>query len=132
MDPLLVQLGIGVASNAIYDFVQLKIASKTLTEKELANELTAFLHIEGQIIKAERIISFLAQNGDILIKKTSIKSNDSIVLASSNKTTLTLGDNSVSQTPSTSIEAGDGARIIIQGGAQVRQDDKDGSIRFIS
>lgn len=133
MEQLLLQLGIGVGSNAVYDIVKLFLnnaADKgTSSSDDLRKELVSRLSLIGQEVKADKIISFLAENGDIEISNTKIVSNKSILMNSNNESSLTFGDNSTSSTPGTQIQSGSGAFIKIQGNAAIQQDEQ-GNISF--
>lgn len=132
MDQLLIQLGINLTSNAIYDIVKNYFASTVQpTSDGLKDRLVSELRIDNANIKAESIIEFLARNGDISIQGTSIYSAKAIHMQSSKNTTLSFGNNSVSATDNTRIEAGHGAQIISSGGAGIRQNE-DGSISFFT
>lgn len=100
-----------------------------IQKEALKNKLVSFLNIQGAEVKAEKIIDFLASNGDIMIEGSSIYANQSISMFSQQNTTLIFGNNSVSATDKTKIEAGHGAFIQAQGGAGIKQNE-DGSISF--
>lgn len=132
MEQLLLQLGLGVTSNAIYDFLKNFFAKTTKVDKtHLQNDLASFLNIQNATVVADKIITFLAQNGDIRIEGTYVYANNSIFMVSSKNTRFTLGNKSSTVTKNTKIDVGKGAFIQGQGGAGVRQNE-DGSISFFS
>lgn len=132
MEQLLLSLGLNIASNAIYDFLKTTFSeNKTLNENELKNKLSSHLNIQNSSIVADKIIEFLAKNGDIRIEGTNIYANDSISILSSKDTKFIFGNNSSSATKNTRIDAGHGAFIQGQGGAGIKQTE-DGSISFFA
>lgn len=132
MEQLLLSLGLNIASNAIYDFLKTTFSeNKTLNENELKNKLSSHLNIQNSSIVADKIIEFLAKNGDIRIEGTNIYANDSISILSSKDTKFIFGNNSSSATKNTRIDAGHGAFIQGQGGAGMKQNE-DGSISFFA
>lgn len=128
MEGLLASLGINIASNAIYDFVKNRIAAG-VTITQLNEDLASFLNVEGQDVKAQRVISFMATHGHLRIENSRVYSGQSIVMGSAGSSSFEFGNNSTSTTPTTQIEAGPGAYITGNGNAQIRQND-DGSISF--
>lgn len=132
MDPLteiLIPFGVNIASNVIYDFFKGQFASSRAVDRTtLKTGLVAFLNVENADVVAETIIDFLAQNGDIGIRGSRIFAKKSIFYGSQVGTKFSL-EGSTSQTDKTRIIAGRDARIVGQGGAQVRQNE-DGSITF--
>ena len=132
MEQLLLQLGIGITSNAVYDFLKnFFTANPQASRTQLENALIPFLNIQNANIVADKIINFLAENGDIRIEGTSIFANDSISMFSTKNTKFTFGNNSSSTTKNTKIDAGNGAFIQGQGGAGIKQNE-DGSISFFT
>lgn len=132
MEQLLLQLGLGITSNAIYNFLKDFFTKNPKADRsQLESELVSFLNIQNANIVAGKIITFLAQNGDIKIEGASICANDSISMFSSKNTKVTFGNNSSSTTKNTKIEAGNDAFIQGQGGAGIKQNE-DGSISFFT
>ena len=132
MDQLLLQLGMGITSNIVYDFLKNYFGNNPEVNKsQLENSLASFLNIQNANVVAEKIINFLAQNGDIRIDGTSIYANDSISMFSTKNTKFTFGNNSSSTTKNTKIEAGNGAFIQGRGGAGIKQNEDD-SISFFA
>jgi len=132
MDQLLLQLGLGITSNALYDFLKDFFSKNSKADRsQLENGLISFLNIQNANIVADKIIAFLAQNGDIRIEGTSIYANGSISMFSTRNTKFTFGSNSSSTTKNTKIEARNSAFIQGQGGAGIKQNE-DGSISFFT
>jgi hypothetical protein len=124
LEQLLFQLGLNITSNAIYDLIKLFPTTNGFTKG-----LESQLNINNANIQAQTILEFLAQKGDIVISGTSIFAQNSIIMQSAKDTKVIFGEGSASSTKNTKIEAGYGAKIVMQGGAQVRQS-SDGSISF--
>jgi hypothetical protein len=138
MDPLssvIAQLGLGVASNVIYDVAKHLITRRQSTSPdELAKELrtnVSILSVEGANILGQTVIDVFAKNGWILIKGTQLFATDAIMMRSTDGTGFSFGDGSSSSTSKTRIDAGLGAKIVGQGGAGIRQNE-DGSIGFFT
>lgn len=130
LEQYLEQLGINVAGSLIYDLVKKYLAkNERHTLKGLERELIPYLKIENADIKAENIINFLAEKGDIDISGTDIYASRSIVMASDRDTKLVFGNGSSSVTDKSRIEAGNGAQMVMQGRAKMEQDE-DGNITF--
>lgn len=127
LSQFLLQLGLGISANAIYDFIK----SRSFSSLENAtSELNSSLNI-GDTNISGKIINFLAQNGNIKIEKSNIYGENGVTMASSSGTKLSFGNNSTSKTKNTSIEAGEGATIEMQGEAHIKQNE-DGSISFFA
>ncbi|MBX4198592.1 hypothetical protein KW782_04685 [Candidatus Parcubacteria bacterium] len=130
MEQLLLQLGLGLTSNFIYDLAKGYLTTTpNPSVAGLESKIASSLNIQGADIYAHKIVELLAQKGDIKIEGTRIYAVDSIVMASNKGTQFTFGNSSESSTKNTRISAGEGAFIQGQGGAQIRQND-DGSISF--
>ena len=135
MDPIsqvLLQIGLGVATSAVYDTAKGYLQTGKGSVDGLAQSLNhtyAALNIENATILARHLVDFFAQHGHITITGTSIVAKDSIWMRSAPGTKFSFGAGSSSKTESTEITAGKGARIVGTGGAQIRQN-ADGSISF--
>lgn len=129
IEQLLIQLGVNLTSNFIYERVRdyFKQAQNPTVEG-LKGALAATLNIENAEINAAKIVNFLAQSGDITISGTQIYAPDSITMESNKGTQFDFRNNSSSTTDKSSIRAGLGARIVGKNGAKIVQDD--GSIKF--
>jgi hypothetical protein len=124
----LIELGIGTASGVLSSAVNSLITKDFFAKNELMSAISS-LHIENAELKAESIIKFLAENGNIKIIGTNVYSGKSIEMKSEKNTHFIFGNNSVSSTPNSKIEAGKDAYIKGSGGASIKQDE-DGSISF--
>ena len=129
MDPLLAllgELGLGVASNAVYDFLKTKLVK---AEKQQANqELSNILKLHGVNIDAETVISALASKGFISIDSSYIYAKESISFGSVVGTAVA-GNNTTLRTDKTAVVMGQGAFIQTQGNAQMLLN-KEGGITF--
>ena len=130
MDPvltLLSQLGLGLATNAVYDLLK-SLADKPLEQKVLLEEIQNRINLNGVTMRAETVISALTQNGFLSIQRSHLYAPTGLVFGSQGGTAIA-GNSTTLQTSKTSIVAGQGASIQTQGNAQVRQN-PDGSISF--
>ncbi|WP_146107646.1 hypothetical protein [Porphyrobacter sp. HT-58-2] len=127
LSTILAQLGYGVASNAIYAWVQ-KLSNGSANTKKAAEDLQNELSLLGVEITAQNVIEALAKHGILKIDQTNIFSSDKIVFGS-NGGSASFGNDSSMTTSGTSIKAGIGASIVATGDAQIRQN-ADGSITF--
>ena len=130
MDPLLTilsQLGLGLATNAIYDVLK-PVAGKQVDVKALAIEVQNQINVHGVAMRAETVISAIAQNGYLSIQDSNLYAPQSLTFGS-HQGAATVGNNSTLTTDKTAITAGRGAFVQTQGQAQVRQN-LDGSISF--
>ncbi len=129
MDPLLAllgELGLGVASNAVYDFLKIKLVK---ADKQQANqELSNILKLHGVNIDAETVITALASKGFISIDSSHIYAKESISFGSVVGSAVA-GNNTTLRTDKTAVVMGQGAYIQTQGNAQM-QLNKEGSITF--
>ena len=131
---LLLQQGLSLASQTIYDFVKKRLKSNTQTVAEIGEALEAefpLLSLDGAKVIAQTVVDFFAEMGFITIRGSHIYAGDAVWMRSAPGTKLTFGDDSVSETDKTRIEAKGNARIEMSGGAQVRQN-PDGSISFLT
>jgi hypothetical protein len=130
MDPLLSllgQLGLGMATNAIYDLLKL-LPDKPVEQALLAAEVQNRINLHGVTMRADTVISALTQKGYLLIQGSHLYAQTSLIFGSQVGGAIA-GNNSTLHTAKTSIVAGTGAFIETQGNAQVRQN-PDGSISF--
>jgi hypothetical protein len=128
METLLLSLGINLTSSAIYDIIKSALSSSNTSTAALTSAIANRLNIEGAEIAAEKIISFAANNGDINIIGSTVKSESAITMSSAAGTTLTF-QNSTSSTNRTQIKATGNARIVATGNARIIQSDG-GSMSF--
>lgn len=131
MEQLLLELGLNVTSNAIYDFLKETFRKNPNVKKdELRDNLASYMQVTNAVIIAEKIITFLAKKGDILIDGSNIKAGSSVEMFSAPNTELKFGNGSISQTDKTKIEAGKESFIVARGGAGIKQDEN-GNISFM-
>ena len=130
MDPLLTtltQLGLGLATNAVYDILK-GLAGKSADTQDIANEIQNKINMYGISMRAETVIKALARNGLLVIQQSHLHGNNGLVFGSLQGGAV-VGNNSALTTNNTAITAGAGAFMETQGNAQVRQN-PDGSISF--
>lgn len=131
LEQVLLQLGLSVSSSAIYDLCKRCCGkSKSIDIDVLKRELASFLKIDGADIAAEKIINFMAINGDIEVNGSKVYAKNSILYSSGKGTKFSL-EKSRSETEKTRIDVGEKAKIEGQGGAEIRQNE-DGSISFFT
>jgi hypothetical protein len=130
MDPLfntLGQLGLGLATNAVYDLLK-GLAGKSANTQQVAQEIQNRINMYGVSMRSETVISALAQNGFLVIQQSHLHGNHGLTFGSVQGSAV-VGNNSALTTNNTAITAGAGAFMETQGNAQVRQNG-DGSISF--
>lgn len=128
LNEYLIQLGIEVSAGVASTAISQLLSKKTFTKMELVETLKSLSIINAEI-RADNIIQFLAQKGDIAIQGTNIYSNHSIEMSSGLGTSVLFGHNSKSTTQKSSIETGHGAHLSMKNGGSIRQD-KNGNIIF--
>lgn len=121
------QLGLGLATSAIYDLLK-GCAGKEVPAKALEAEIQNQINLHGITMRAETVIRALSDNGFISIKGSHLHANDSIVFGSV-VGGASMGNNSKFTTNNTAIHASGNASMHTIGNAQVRQN-PDGSITF--
>ena len=121
----LTSLGVNITSNVIYDFIKTFFVGKpNSNQAEFKEASKGFLSIDNAQIFSDKIINFLADNGDIVISGSSIFSSESIMYKSSSGTNFQIKNNTNSRTDHNSIEVGTGDCIKGSGGASINQTDK--------
>ena len=130
VEALLASLGVSLSASAVYDIAKAYLTkTQNPTPQGLRDHLASHLSIDGAKIVAEKLVEFLAQNGNIIITRSDVSARDQITMASFAGTVLRFGHGSSNRTETTGIEAGPGAEIRMQGGAKIVQN-PDGSIGF--
>jgi hypothetical protein len=130
MDPLLStlgQLGLGLATNAVYDLLK-GLTGKSAKTQQVTQEIQNRINMHGISMRAETVINALAQNGLLVIQQSHLHGNQGLIFGSVQGSAV-VGNNSALTTNNTAITAGSGAFMETQGNAQVRQN-ADGSISF--
>lgn len=123
LEQLLVELGLSLGASGIYDLLRSYFMQhKDVNVAEVKKELASCLDIQNASIAADKIINFLANNGDIEIGGSKIFARKAILYSSNKRTKFSLED-SKSETDKTKIDVGRRAKIEGQGGAGVRQDE---------
>ena len=126
---LLMSYAVNISSAAIYDLIKIYFSNKTEAGiDDLQNELVSLIKVKNANVIAEKVISFLAENGDIMIDGSKIYSKDSIRYKSSKRAKFTIGNNTESTTQKTALFIEKGL-VEGQGGAEIEQD-KDGNFIF--
>jgi hypothetical protein len=121
------QLGLGLATNAIYDLIK-GCAGKEVSVKDVEAAIQNQINMHGISMSAETVIRALSEKGFISIKGSHLHANESIIFGSV-VGGASMGNNSKLTTNKTAIHASDNASMNTVGNAQVRQN-PDGSISF--
>lgn len=124
---VLTQLGLGLATNAVYDLLK-GFAGKPVSPQQVAAEIQNRIDMCGVAVQAETVINALAENGLLIIDQSNLHANQCLVFGSVQGKAI-FGNNSAMTTNRTAITAGTGAFIETNGNAQVRHN-PDGSISF--
>ena len=133
MDPILTilsQIGLGVASNAVYDYLKMKFATSgaSINRSSLESELQNVITVSGATVRASTVIDALARNGFLVIEGSHLHGPQGLIFGSVQGSTIA-GNNTRLSTDKTAIDAGAGAFIKTEGNSQIRQN-PDGSISF--
>jgi hypothetical protein len=125
---LATDLGLHVTGHFLYDKLKEVFSqSEKINKEELKQELGSYLYIENANIVAEKIIQFLADEGDIDIKGSEIYAKKSLLYSSKQNTSFSL-ENSKSFTDKTGVILNNGKIIGVNGGGMSQNED--GSISF--
>lgn len=129
MDPitLLSGLGLGLATNAIYDLLK-ALPATAVDRQQIEGEVQDCMTLHGISMKAETVIDALAQNGFLSIQGSHLYAAQALAFGSQQGSAV-FGNNGTLRTDRTATVAGPGAFVQTQGNAQVRQN-PDGSISF--
>jgi hypothetical protein len=133
MDPILnilSQVGLGVASNAVYDYLKKKFttAGASIDRHTLEAELQNVITLNGVTMRASTVIDALARNGFLVIEGSHLHGPQALTFGSVQGSAVA-GNNTRLSTDKTSIDAGAGAFVKTEGNSQIRQN-PDGSISF--
>ncbi|OYU12621.1 MAG: hypothetical protein CFE38_06385 [Comamonadaceae bacterium PBBC1] len=118
MDPLfdlLGQLGVGLATNAIYDLLKLTVmapADREHLEQQIENQIRP----HGVTMKASTVIEAVAQHGFITIQGSYLYAPTALAFGSQVGGAV-VGNNSTLRTDKTAITAGADAHMLTQGNA---------------
>jgi len=122
-------LGLGVASNAAYDFLKAKFANRSqITPAELQGALDEFLVVHKVNANAATVINLLAEKGYLQVTQSHLHANDELSFGANAGATFVVGDRTQTTTAKTAIKAGQGAFIAGSGAGVVQN--PDGSISF--
>ena len=124
---LLGQLGLGLATNGIYDYLK-SILGKNVPPHELEKQIQDQMAINGVHINSKKIIKALAEKGYLSITNSHFYAVNSIAFGST-QGTASIGNNSSLTTKNSAVHIGENASIQTSGNAQIIQH-KDGSITF--
>jgi len=130
MDPLyeiLSQLSLGVAGNAIYDYLK-GVLGKTPSKKEVTDAIQNLINMNGVKMNADTVITALAANGFFVIENSHLHANDSLVFGSLNGGAVISNGSQLSTSKSATV-IGQGASLQTSGNAFISHN-PDGSISF--
>jgi hypothetical protein len=126
---ILSEAGIGISSNAAYDFLKRRFARrKTIHADELQDAIDAFLVVHGIHATASTIMELLAGRGLLQVTESRLYAPVALSISSAGGGTFVVGDNSRTSTDRTAVQAGHGAYVVGRN-AEIRQG-ADGSISF--
>lgn len=122
-------LGLGIASNAAYDFLKTKFAGRSqVTAGELQSALGEFLIVHKVNASAATVMNLLASSGYLQVTQSRLHANDALAFGANAGAKFVVGDGTRTSTDKTAIDAGRGAYITGSGAAVVQN--ADGSISF--
>lgn len=124
---LLESLGIGLATNGIYDVLK-KSMNQAVSKAQFSSEIQSVIDLHGVKMSAETVIEALTRDGHIVISDSHLQAQESLVFGSVDGAAVVMGNSKLS-TNRTSIELSGTASLHTAGNAQVRQN-SDGSISF--
>lgn len=130
MDPLLNvlgQLGLGIATNAVYDLLK-RLTGMNASTQQVAQEIQNQINMNGVSMHAETVINALVKGGFLVMQQSHLNANQGLVFVSVDGRAI-VGSNSTLTTKNTAITAGLGSFMETNGNAQVRQN-PDGRISF--
>jgi hypothetical protein len=125
---ILSDLGLGICSSVMGSAIYSKLKSFNGTKEDFAKEIQDVINLNGANIKADTVISALAERGLLSIEGSRLHANDSLLFGSSGGDAV-VGNNSALSTDKTSISMGVGAYMKTSGNATIKQN-SDGSIEF--
>lgn len=127
----LISIGANLSSSVIYDLLKSRFTSSKspLSQDDVIHSIASLIELDNAEVIAEKIVKFLADNGDIEIRNSFIYSKAGIIYLTNQTGKLIIGSNTNSETVNTKIAVGQNANINLSGGANIEQD-KDGNIIF--
>jgi hypothetical protein len=117
---ILTNLGLGVASNAIYDCLK-SLVFKPASKTELLQTIQNCLHLNGVHMEAADVISALAHEGYLRIENSHLSSGGALVFGA-NGGQASFGNNSSLRSAGTALVAQGNASVDAGGHAQIRQE----------
>ena len=118
------ELGIGMLSSGLYDVFK-SLAVRTTSKGEYIKAIQDCIDLHGVSMKAETVISALADHGLLSIQGSHLYAEEALLFGSQGGSARIT--DSTLKTPRTEIPVGDEASIKTQGNAHIRQN-PDGSI----
>jgi len=127
----LISIGVNLSSSVIYDSLKERFASSKscISQDDVLDSIASLIELDNAKVIAEKIVKFLADNGDIEIRNSFIYSKTGIFFSTNKTVNLIIGSNTNSETEKTKNFVGQNAKINLSGGANIEQD-KDGNIIF--
>lgn len=123
------QLGLGVASNALYDYLNNRFASQTeVSATELQGALGDYLVLHNINADASTVMEVLAEKGVIQVTGSHLYAPLQLTIGAGPGATFSVGDGTTTRTDRTAIKAGPGAYMRGSNAAVVQE--PDGSISF--
>lgn len=122
LDEYCLSLGINVSASLVYDALKSLFRKRANpTFEECRTQISTLISIEKAQVHSEKIIEFLAGNGDIEISKCNVFARAEILMQSSNLAMIQIKEGSSVSTNSTSINLGANSSIKVWGGASIHQ-----------
>ncbi len=126
----LISAGAGLLSNIVSNQINQMLNTKSAIKRDdFKREFDNIITSNGLNINADNMIQFLADNGLIIIENSYVFANKEIIMGSQNNGKMSWGNGSVSKTGTSTISAGKGCIIEMNGNAKIQQDDK-GNVIF--
>lgn len=125
---LLSQLGLGLASNAVYDYLKKKICSAHDCRENFENEIQNIITMYGCNVRAATVVSALVKDGSLVIRDSNLHGPVGLTFGSFQGSAIA-GSNTRLSTDKTAFEVGAMGRFEARGNAQLLQN-PDGSFHF--
>lgn len=93
-----------------------------ISQSDVLDSIASLIEVDNAKVIAEKIVKFLADNGDIEIRNSFIYSKAGIIYSTNKTGKLSIGSNTNSETENTNISVGKNAKINLSGGANIEQD----------
>jgi hypothetical protein len=119
-------LGLGVISNSLYDTLK-GLMSRNATTEDCAKAIQDCIVVHGVSMRAETVISALADHGLLRISDSDLIADDALLFGGQGGSARIT--DSTLKTPRTEIQVGANAAIKTEGMGHIRQN-ADGSISF--